>query len=486
MSWRSARIDTPSGNQNGSVSLIALTGRRLILAAIIAFAIFTIQCLVENADESYFTRWYGKHQIDALEHSLAANDSGALSLQRSDNIAHYWSTNANSYAFRIWNAAGDIIASSNLDFFEETSPLPALGRNAPDKWHRKIGPTWFATLTGRKSQVADQPVWIEVGTRGDPDRLRYSALIQDFIEDVVVPVVPTFIFAITLSMFSLRRALKPVQAVAQAARTLDPTTDAGRLQIPTAVLPREVSDLAKAVNDLLMRTDQLVQSQSEFIGRAAHQLQTPLAIMMLEAEKIADPTADRLKRDIAQLGETVDRLLELARMQGAPPILRGTLDLVALAEDVSLDLATFACEHGATITVVDRSAVPILGDYVSLREALRNLLINAIVHHPESATVEVRCGPGASISVEDDGPGIAGPHDAIFEPFARGSTKGEGAGLGLAIVRKVIELHNGGVSVRPSDMGGAAFVMELVPSLAPVRNVSPGTRRTPEPEVAAE
>jgi signal transduction histidine kinase len=151
-------------------------------------------------------------------------------------------------------------------------------------------------------------------------------------------------------------------------------------------------------------------------------------------------------------------------MQGAPTLLRGDLDLVELAEDVEFDLAALAEHHVAQVQVVDLGCKPVRGDYVSMREALRNLVINAILHHPNHAQVKILCGPGARISVEDNGRGIAVEQvDKLFEPFTRASSASEGAGLGLAVVQKVVELHCGTIAVKTSEMGGAAFIIVLFP-----------------------
>ena len=471
MSSKSEYTETATKQSMCARSLISLTGSRLVLAAIISFVIFTLLCFVENTNEAYFTRWYAKLEINSLLNNLVPDESGSISIKRGDDIAHYWADNANAYGFRIWDQSGTVIDASNLAIFDGVSPVAAHGQKMPDHWQRKIGEAWFDTLSGQRVVIAQRPLWIEVATRGDPDKLRYKALYRDFIEDVLTPVFPTFVIAISLSLFSLRRALRPVQSASRAARALDPTALNTQLHIPTDKLPREIEALAKAVNDLLERTEMLVHSQSEYIGRAAHQLKAPLGVMLLETEKIDDPRIGSLQNDLMHLGETVDRLLELARMQGAPPVECGQLEIASLADDVELELAALAEKHGAQIRVLDLGATPVCGDYVSMREALRNLVINAIVHHPDQATVELRCGPGPRFSVEDNGRGIAPENAAkLFEPFARLNTTCEGAGLGLAVAHKIVELHCGTIAVKKSDIGGAAFCVELVPFVGNTSN----------------
>ena len=90
---------------------------------------------------------------------------------------------------------------------------------------------------------------------------------------------------------------------------------------------------------------------------------------------------------------------------------------------------------------------------------MRNLVENAAKHSPPGARIAVRCGPGAQLSVEDSGPGLdEAEKDRIFSAFGRGrKTPAEGYGLGLAIVRQVVELHRGRIVTGRSPLGGARF-----------------------------
>ncbi len=468
MFWKSAPRE---GGERCGASLISMMGAGLGLAAVISFVILSVLCLSENfLDEAYFARWYGKVEVAALKRNLVAHENGKLAVQQAPELAHYWGENSNAYSFRVWDKTGTIVASINHHEIERWSPIGPEGAARPDFWQSKSGPNWFEIVYGKRATVGKHDVWIEVGTRGDPDGRRYGALYADFVHDVVRPLVPTFSFAAALALATLFWALRPVTAAANAALDLRPCPEGKTtLRLPAERLPREVATLASAVNALLARTEELMQSQSDFIGRAAHQLQTPLATMLLEVNRMPAASARQLERDILKMSETVNRLLELARMQGLPPIDRGTLGLVALAEDVAMDLEALAAERGSSIVVTDRNCVDVLGDHCTLREALSNIVANAIVHHPGAARVEIICGPGPVLTVDDDGAGLAGVDQAtLFEPFARGRTTASGAGLGLALVKRIVTLHHGAVEAGASPSGGARFVMRL--SAAPSRS----------------
>lgn len=440
-----------------------MMGARLLLAAALSFAILSFLCFAENfLEEEYFTRWYGKVEIQSLVNRITPSAHGGLELNSRDGLEHYWSRR-DDYAFRIWDASGRMIASENANSIAAWSPVSIAATVLPSSWNRKFGSGWFETVSGREAELHGQHVWIEVATRGDPLGIRYRALFADFVHDVVRPLVPTFLVAIFLALASLHFALRPVMAAAAAADRIEPSAEAKQLRIPIEGLPREVGTLAHAVNNLLGRVGELVNAQNEFIGRAAHQLRTPLATMLLEVNKIDGPEARQVEREIDQMSETVDRLLELARMQGAPPFERGILDLVVLADDVTLDLQSLAASRGGNIRVVDRGPAVARGDYCTLREALRNLVANAILHHPDRPNVDIVCGPGATLCVDDDGRGVRGmTAHALFEPFARGETAAKGAGLGLAFVKRVIDLHLGTIMASTSPAGGARFIVVLI------------------------
>lgn len=478
MFWKSGHLDG-AVNRDG-VSLIGMTGARLGLAALISFVILSLLCLRENFfDESYFTRWYARVESATLAASLIQPPGGELRLTHGDGLAHYFSPiTRDAYAFRIWDQRGQIVASANERLFIGISPIAGDSAAKPDYWQQKFGDGWFEFLAGKRVVLDGKPVWIEIATRGDPAGMRYRALAHDFLHDVVQPLLPAFLVAFFLSLWSLRRALRPVMVAAEAAEHLEPSAEGGRvLRLPTSNLPREVATLADAVNKLLSRVGELISSQSDFIGRAAHQLRMPLATMLLEVNKIEGPAARQLEQDIQDMGETVERLLELARMQGMSVLDRGDLDLDSLAQDVVMDLQPMAEQRGGVITIVDCGANVVSGDYLTMREALRNLVSNAILHHPGRPDVRVVCGPGAQISVEDDGPGLTGISPSrLFEPFSRGQGNAGGVGLGLAIVKAVVDLHRGRVMVGRSSRGGAKFSILLADSDGPESNFNPSPR----------
>src|SRR5262249_37614471 len=117
-------------------------------------------------------------------------------------------------------------------------------------------------------------------------------------------------------------------------------------------------------------------------------------------------------------------------------------------------------QHRIAVNV--REPASLEGDAGAIREALRNLVENAIRHTPPGTDIKVTVGPAGSIVVEDNGPGlVAESIPGLLQPFKKGSTTGQGAGLGLAIVKQAVELHRGHIQIGRSSGGGAKFSLNF-------------------------
>jgi two-component system, OmpR family, sensor kinase len=116
-----------------------------------------------------------------------------------------------------------------------------------------------------------------------------------------------------------------------------------------------------------------------------------------------------------------------------------------------------------------REPTRMVGDAPAIREAMRNLIENAVRHTPPGTDIELTVGPGASVVVEDNGPGLD-PDAAgeLLEPFKKARDSSGGAGLGLAIVKQAVELHHGKIEIGRSPSGGAKFTLHFPESDLPL------------------
>lgn len=226
----------------------------------------------------------------------------------------------------------------------------------------------------------------------------------------------------------------------------------------------EVAQLAQSFNTAAIRIESLMQSHKSLLAYTSHELRTPLTRLRLSLETLATPApaaardvaARAAKADLAELDALIDDILLSSRLDAAPgqSLHLDELDLLAL---VAEEAARFDVDvHGDWITLK--------GDERLLRRAVRNLLDNAQRHAPGS-TPQVSLTAvqgGGIIRVCDQGPGIP-PADAqrIFEPFERLSGRGDGTGLGLALVRRIARQHGGEARCLPRPGGGTCFEIWL-------------------------
>jgi two-component system, OmpR family, sensor histidine kinase TctE len=251
--------------------------------------------------------------------------------------------------------------------------------------------------------------------------------------------------------------------------------DLAPLELQSA--PREVHALAKAINTLLAAVHESVSVQRRFISDAAHQLRTPLAGLKSQTELALNETADpalqarlqRVRESATRSAHLVNQLLTLARAEPESAAAQGRarVDLLRLAGEVTAEWVPKARQAGIDLGFEDGdgSLVVVSGNALLLREAIANLIDNAIRYAGRGASVTVRAralGPDAQIEVEDDGPGIApADRERVFERFARATMQGDGCGLGLAIVREIAQRHGGQVSLEGAAPKGLRVLLRL-------------------------
>jgi len=184
--------------------------------------------------------------------------------------------------------------------------------------------------------------------------------------------------------------------------------------------------------------------------------------MLLELEKIDSPRARLLEKDVLAMSESVSRLLTLVRLQASDSPDFVDVDLGAVVWDTVNALGEWVRAQNHEIELRLQEAGTVCGDPVAIREAVRNLVENAVKHTPAGTPICVSVASDGTITVEDGGPGFpAQDWDHFSEPFRRGSDLVDGAGLGLTIVRQAISLHQGSIQVGRSTLGGAMFQLRF-------------------------
>jgi two-component system sensor histidine kinase TctE len=245
--------------------------------------------------------------------------------------------------------------------------------------------------------------------------------------------------------------------------------------------PEEVSPLIAAVDQLMARVRAAIAMQQRFIADASHQLRTPLAVLRTQAESALreeDPAA--VRQALAQLRDhsqatshLASQLLSLARAEPSAggPGKEELIDLVAVAREACVALVPDALARKADLGFADEGPAWIHAQPLLVRELIGNLIDNALRYAPGS-TITVRVAQeapsGILLVVEDDGPGIPREErERVFERFYRvRGTSGDGAGLGLAIVREIARRHRAVVELTDGP-GGKGLRVEVRFAAAP-------------------
>ena len=301
--------------------------------------------------------------------------------------------------------------------------------------------------------------------------IKRNTLARDILLAMVAPQVALLGIASLLAWLGVSRGLKPLTDLASQIEARDHNNMA---PVPQEGLPRETRVLAARINELLARLDSALRAQKRFVADAAHQLRTPLAAVMLHAERAqraAEGASEReallaLLRSVERAGRMCQQLLSLARTdpEATNAVELKTLDLAALARRVGEEWVPRALKRDIDFgLIVPDRPVHITGDDRLLSELLSNLIDNALRYCTTAGRVSVivEDGPQPKLAVQDDGPGIPEEERTrIFQRFYRmpGST-GDGCGLGLAIVDEIARLHGSIVEVTGNDAHGSRFAV---------------------------
>jgi two-component system OmpR family sensor kinase len=290
-----------------------------------------------------------------------------------------------------------------------------------------------------------------------------------------------------VAFWVIRLGVRPIGEMADTANAIAEGDLSRRV---TVASPRtEAGQLGVALNAMLHQIEGAFAERQasegrlrRFVADASHELRTPLTSIrgyteLYRSGAIATgaPLEDAMRRiegESERMGELVDDLLLLARLDQGRPLETRPVDLGALARDAVADARAVEPDRPIGIETPDAPTV-VIGDEQRLRQVVGNLVANARLHTPEGTPVEVRVwstGEHAVLEVADEGPGIA-PADAehLFERFYRGDPArarsetgaGSGAGLGLSIVSAVAEAHHGRAWVEPHAGPGARLRVEI-------------------------
>jgi heavy metal sensor kinase len=346
--------------------------------------------------------------------------------------------------------------------------------------------TTIQTEEGEGMRLLAVPV--NLSMPGPPPGIQPATLViarsTKHIDQALAGLVRTLIIAVPLALalaagggiFLARRALKPVDKIAQTAQEIEESDLSQRINVNTK---DELGRLAATLNEMIGRLEKAFQRQKQFTSDASHELRTPLAV--IEAESSLALQKERPSSDYRQSLETIsqesrrmssliNQLLTLARADAGKEQWNFTeVDIGKLITDLSADVEVLCQEKGLSFKLGQTQDLVVKGDEARLRELFMNLLDNAIRYTPSPGTVSVslrREGQMAAVATMDTGIGIpAEDIPFIFERFyrvdkSRSRTEG-GSGLGLAICQHIAEIHGGKIEVESQVGTGSTFSVWL-------------------------
>jgi two-component system heavy metal sensor histidine kinase CusS len=313
------------------------------------------------------------------------------------------------------------------------------------------------------------------------DRTAERELLAQLRLNIALAAFPTLAISLAIGYVLARQGLRPIQAMISAARAVSPKYLNGR--VPVYGHPAELRELAETLNAVLARMQEAFARLDQFSADVAHELRTPVHNLRggIEVSLRQTRTPDEYQRTLIaalsetdRLGRLVDRLLLLAQAEDPRREVRPEMtDVIGEFEGIREFFGPAAAEVGISIEVVSQPPAEFPLDRALFQRALSNLVANALAHTPAGGSVRLAAEAdelGLCVRVEDTGSGIpAGDIPHLFDRYFRSRAaraSGRGVGLGLAIVRRVVELHGGTVNIK-SSLGHGTTLRLFFPHPAP-------------------
>ncbi|PYI98388.1 MAG: two-component sensor histidine kinase [Verrucomicrobia bacterium] len=327
------------------------------------------------------------------------------------------------------------------------------------------------SLVSLNEESGSQPYTLQVAQ----DRSSDERVERNFAVLFVMVLCGSVLASAFIAVIVTKRGLRPLREMTQSVARIGPTHLKER--VTPADWPRELKPLAIAFDDMLKRLDDSFTRLSQFSADLAHELRTPIANMIGEAQvaltrdRAAAEYRETIESTVGEcerLSRIVDNLLFVARVDAArEPIARKRFDARAAVEKIAAFYQTIAEERHVTITCSGEGQI--YADPDLFERAVGNLLDNALRFTPEHGSIHITLSENDGqfeLAVGDNGCGIAPEHlSRVFDRFYRAdSSRGsDGAGLGLALVKSIVDLHGGSANIE-SEIGRGTTVKLTFPS----------------------
>ena len=411
-----------------------------------------------------------------------------------------------SYRVYVLDQHGNVLHSiAGADQQAENEPVLTGWDSEKVKKYHETGTTVNSRTGSNDWRI--MPISLESSTNGQASSMVIALPLKQTNQVVALVGVLTFAFglatlaaAIAMTWVIVTRTFEPLARVEQTAAKIAAGDLSQRIEDYNP--SNEIGNLAISLNTMLAQIESSFNAQAKseakmrrFVGDASHELRTPLVSIRgyselyrqgaLPNDEAVATAMGRIESESKRMGQLVEDLLTLARIDERRESKLAPFDLFHLAVDASNDAYATSPDRevslvGLTDDVAPTSA-PVIGDESRIRQVVANLLTNAMRYTPAGTPLEIAVGvredvpgyPLSVIEVRDHGPGIHGEdRERVFERFYRTDTSRSretgGTGLGLSIVAAILEQHDGSVHIEETSGGGATFVISLPFYPAPV------------------
>lgn len=427
------------------LQVLAIAATSLVVPA-------TILLLLNRNVTAFQHRMLIRHE-QVLLSALTAGAGGVLTLPSAARAPYV--EGGGGFAFAVLDARGQVLLASTSG----RTPLAPFDPAAH-------GPMWFDKGSGLAGQyyggvfaatVGGRPIWIELGQNLEDPDVVIDDITARFIPQIAWITVAILLGLLGADVFIVRRAFEPVLRASRMAEAIGP--DRIDVRLPVEGMPAEITPMVQAVNQALDRLEEGFHAERNLIADVAHELRTPLAVIRMRTENIADsPSRRALQADLDRMSRIVSQLLVLseADVMALGPDSRA--DLRAVGLEVAEHLAPLALAQNKSIEVTGvLEAVWVRGQHDFLFQALRNLAENGVAHTAPGTAVTIEVERSGVVKIMDRGPGVSiAERDLLFQRFWRRERK-IGSGLGLSIVGRIVKAHEGEISAQSRRGGGAVF-----------------------------
>ena len=444
----------------------ALLAGALILYAVCVSA-FYLHSLREQVDTSL------DRDVETVEGDLTSGSDGRVELTSHEGEADEDEAEG-GYLLEVLATDGAVLYRSPQLNGQALGPVAAEPKEGDEPISMRLGSGELVRRVTRQHRLADGRLTIVRLAVGEEPYWREFWEMAGIL-GIGLPIVVVLVFIAGYVLAA--RVLSPVDVMAKRAAQITADHLNERISIPNS--EDELGQLGTAFNATLARLESSFEQLRRFTADASHELRTPLTAIRSVGEVALSKggnenyyrdTIGSMLEETNRLTKLVDNLLMMSRADAGRVSLHfSPVSLLELAKESSSLLEVLAEEKNQSIRVEGNGAVQVNADRTILRQALVNLIDNAVKFSPENGIIRVRVlenGPNAIVEIQDNGPGIPAEHRVrIFERFyridrARNRQEG-GTGLGLSIVEWAVAVHRGKVEVDCESGDGSTFRMHL-------------------------